>query len=84
MVGPDKKEKKTKSQPDKIKRKRWTQEENKIFYSIFNECLQRKVMPRAATLKAAASKLPGRSTMVIRVKVHNLISGKQKMIKPTQ
>lgn len=50
-------------------KKRWTDEENKIFSDIFKIELCAKKMPRASSLLKAAKELKGRTVQQIRKKI---------------
>ncbi|XP_052759701.1 uncharacterized protein LOC128202688 isoform X2 [Mya arenaria] len=63
----------------KMRKRRWSEEENIIFKQCFKNCLDDKIMPTSVQLKVAAKRLPERGIAQIRTRVHNVIKGKQVM-----
>lgn len=62
----------------KIKRIRWSEEENELFRKSFSLHIARKEMPTGKELKDLSKKLPARTIAQLRTKIHNIISGKLK------
>jgi len=62
-----------------LSRKRWTEEENLEFVTVFRNCLVEQRMPNATELNFACKKIPARTRAQLRVKVNNIIKGKQTM-----
>ncbi|XP_071491977.1 uncharacterized protein [Diadema antillarum] len=63
-----------------IKKKRWTEVENRIFYQTFQKYVMSKKMPPRRLLERVANELPCRSVAQIRTRVNNFIKDKQKSI----
>ena len=59
----------------KQSKKRWTEEEMKIFQKYFEDCIKRKVMPSGPKIKSASKYLINRNTAQIKTRVHNIIEG---------
>ncbi|XP_074661125.1 uncharacterized protein LOC141913860 [Tubulanus polymorphus] len=61
-------------------RKRWSDEENTVFFNIMKDYIESKKMPPASKIREVCDKLKGRTTAQIRSRVHNYITGKQKFV----
>ncbi|XP_074661519.1 uncharacterized protein LOC141914151 [Tubulanus polymorphus] len=61
-------------------RKRWSDEENTVFFNIMKDYIESKKMPPASKIREVCDKLKGRTTAQIRSRVHNYITGKQKCV----
>lgn len=63
----------------KLRKRRWGSEENAVFKKLFGKyLLNTKTMPPSSVIQLAASKyLTQRSVAQIRVRVHNILTGKQ-------
>ena len=59
-------------------RKRWSHKENIILWNTFKYNITKKVTPTSLKINKAAELLPGRTQAVIRAKISNITSGKQK------
>ena len=63
---------------EKIRRQRWSENENKIFFDEMHTYISSKPLPPGSALIALSKKLGQRTIAQIRTRVHNVISGKLK------
>ena len=61
-------------------KRRWSEEEDRVFKKALLENLQKKTMASNEALKEVQKGLPNRSIGQIRVRLNNMILGKQKFI----
>ncbi len=63
----------------KKRKKRYTKEEESIFWKYFQTDIQKGNMPRGEKIQKVAALLPGRTVPQIRTRINNYILGKQKI-----
>ena len=61
-------------------KRRWSDEENRLFMEAMGRFIAEKIMPPAEVYEDLTKTLKTRTTPQIRVKVHNIIHGKQKQM----